>query len=157
MSLTNSPSWMYNLPSTGFYNGVATQSLRFDNASSAYLTRTPSSAANRRTFTISCWVKRSNLGLQGIFSAKQTKDDTTALVFESSDQLLFTDRPGNSRNIDLRTNRLFRDVGAWYHIVVRVDTTQGTASNRVRLYTNGEQETSCATSSYPYKNYDVAS
>jgi len=155
MSLTNSSSWAYN-PSTGFYNGVATQSLRFDNDSSAYLSRTPSSAANRRTFTISCWVKRSNTALQGIFSAKQTKDDTTALLFENSDQLLFTDRPGNSRNIDLRTNRLFRDVGAWYHIVVRVDTTQATASNRVRLYINGEQETSFATSSYPTQNYDVA-
>lgn len=155
MSLTNSPSWMYN-PSTGFYNGVATQSLRFDNDSSAYLTRTPSSAANRQTFTISCWVKRSNLGLQGIFSAKQTKDDTTALVFENSDQLLFTDRPGNSRNIDLRTNRLFRDVGAWYHIVVRVDTTQGTSSNRVKISINGVQETSFATSSYPSQNYNVA-
>lgn len=150
-----SSQWMYN-PSTGFYSDVATQSLRFDNDSSAYLQRTPSSAANRQTFTISCWVKRSNTALQGIFCAKQTKDDTTALVFENSDQLLFTDRPGNSRNIDLRTNRLFRDVGAWYHIVVRVDTTQGTASNRVRLYINGEQETSFATSSYPSQNYNVA-
>lgn len=155
MSLSNSPSWMYN-PSTGFYNGVATQSLRFDDASSAYLQRTPSSAANRQTFTISCWVKRSSLGLQGIFSARQSKDDTTALLFTTDNELIFTDRPGNNRNIDLKTNKRFRDVGAWYHIVVRVDTTQGTSSNRVRLYINGEQETSFATSSYPSQNYNVA-
>jgi hypothetical protein len=146
---------MYN-PSTGFYSGVATQSLRFDDASSAYLQRTPSSAANRQTFTVSCWVKRSNIGLQGIFEANHSKDNQTALLFENSHQLLFTDRPSNNRNIDLRTNRLFRDVGAWYHIVVRVDTTQGTSSNRVRLYINGEQETSFATSSYPSQNYNVA-
>ena len=31
----------------------------------------------------------------------------------------------------------FRDVGAWYHFVVAVDTTQSTASNRVKLYANG--------------------
>jgi hypothetical protein len=155
MSLTNSPSWAYN-PSTGFYNGVATQSLRFDNDSSAYLQRTPSSAANRQAFTVSCWVKRSNIGLQGIFEANHSKDNDTALLFENSHQLLFTDRPNDNRNIDIRTNRLFRDVGAWYHIVVRVDTTQSTASNRVRLYINGEQETSFATSSYPSQNYNVA-
>jgi hypothetical protein len=131
-------------------------SLRLNDNDSPNLSITPSSAGNRRTYTISTWVKRSNLSTtQGIFCAKQTKDDTTALVFESADTLLFTDRPSDIRNIDLRTNRLFRD-SAWYHLVIAVDTTQGTNSNRVKIYVNGVQETSFSTSSYPSQNYETA-
>jgi hypothetical protein len=50
---------------------------------------------------------------------------------------------------DVETNRLFRDASAWYHIVVTLDTTQGTAANRVKIYVNGVQETSFATATYP--------
>ena len=150
-----SSQWMYS-SGAAFYSHEIDQSLRFEDGDSPYLQRTPSSAGNRKTWTWSGWVKRGNLGLQGIFEANHSKDNQTALLFENSHQLLFTDRPNDNRNIDLRTNALFRDVSAWYHIVVRVDTTQATASNRVRLYVNGEQITSFATSSYPSQNYNVA-
>ena len=50
---------------------------------------------------------------------------------------------------------MYRDVSAWYHIVVAVDTTQGTASNRLKLYVNGEQITSLQASSYPSLNFDT--
>src|SRR5210317_940271 len=106
-----SSQWMYN-PGGGFYDYDIENSLRFNGNDSSYLNRTPSSAANRQAFTISCWVKRSKLGLQGIFCARQAKDDTTALLFTTDNELLFTDRPGNNRNINLLTNRRFRDVGA---------------------------------------------
>ncbi len=49
------------------------------------------------------------------------------------------------------TNRVFRDVSAWYHIVAAFDTTQGTASNRVKIYVNGVQETFSA-QTYPDQN-----
>ena len=134
-----------------------TNSLRFNDDDSAYLSITPGSAGNRRTYTISTWIKRSNISAaQGIFSAEQTKDDTTALVFGTADSLLFTDRPSDNRNINLLTNRLFRDPSAWYHLVIAVDTTQGTDTNRVKIYVNGVQETSFSTSSYPSQNYDTA-
>ncbi len=55
----------------------------------------------------------------------------------------------------LITNRLFRDPSAWYHIVVAVDTTQSTASNRVKIYVNGTQETSFSTETYPSQNLDT--
>ena len=51
--------------------------------------------------------------------------------------------------MSFKTNRLFRDVSAWYHIVLAVDTTQGTESNRVKIYVNGVQETSFTTATYP--------
>ena len=56
---------------------------------------------------------------------------------------------GYSPSMDLTTTQLFRDVSAWYHIVVAWDTTQGTSTNRVKLYVNGEQVTSFSTSTYP--------
>jgi hypothetical protein len=55
----------------------------------------------------------------------------------------------------LQTTQVFRDPAAWYHIVVATDTTQGTASNRVKMYVNGSQVTSFAIASYPTLNYDT--
>ena len=54
-----------HLISSGFYNGVATQSLRFDDGSTHYLTRTPSADGNKKTYTFSAWVKRGVLGIEG--------------------------------------------------------------------------------------------
>tara|TARA_R110002012_G_scaffold173989_1_gene338789 strand:- start:1077 stop:2318 length:1242 start_codon:yes stop_codon:yes gene_type:complete len=55
---------------------------------------------------------------------------------------------------DIRTNRVFRDPSSWYHIVVRIDTTQSTAADRIRIYVNGTQETSFSTAAYPSQNHD---
>jgi hypothetical protein len=55
----------------------------------------------------------------------------------------------------LVTNRKFRDLSAWYHIVVAIDTTQSTSSNRVKIYVNGVQETSFATEQYPTQNANL--
>jgi len=132
-------------------------SLRFDDGSSDYLNRTPSSAGNRRTFTISFWVKRSNISaLMKPFSAGAVSSPFTAVEIESTDQLRFVYFNGTSLDTDLGTNRLFRDVSAWYHIVCSVDTTQATESNRVKLYVNGNQETSFDSShnTYPAQNFD---
>tara|TARA_B000000475_G_scaffold26261_1_gene20499 strand:- start:3553 stop:4857 length:1305 start_codon:yes stop_codon:yes gene_type:complete len=62
---------------------------------------------------------------------------------------------GNSTEIGLKTNRFLRDTSGWYHIVIAFDTTQSTASNRVKLYINGVQETSFASSTYPSQNYVI--
>jgi hypothetical protein len=58
--------------------------------------------------------------------------------------------------LDLLTTQVFRDPSAWYHIVWSVDTTQATATNRVKLYVNGEQVTSFTTATYPSLNFDTA-
>jgi len=71
----SSEAWLSN--SSGFYNGVATQSLRFDDGSSAYLTRTPSSATNRKTFTWSGWVKLGVISTDKyLLSADLAQDNT---------------------------------------------------------------------------------
>ena len=143
--------------STGvaFYNGVATQSLRFDDGSSAYLNRTPSSAGNRKTWTWSSWIKRSNLGANSIFEAGTASNNSLGLQFDSASQSLqFFVYNGSSVTVDVKTTQVFRDVSAWYHIVMGFDTTQATASNRVKLYVNGSQITDLATSTYPSQNTD---
>jgi len=139
-----SSQWMY--ASGGFYNGVATQSLRFDDGSSAYLSRTPASAGNRKTWTWSGWVKRSNLGAtHTLFDSRPTGE--FAFGFLSGDTFYVA----SSSNFRI-TNQVFRDVSSWYHFVVVLDTTQATGSNRIKVYVNGNQITSFGTSADPSQN-----
>jgi len=119
------------------------------------LSRTPSGDGNRKTYTISFWVKRSELGTQNIlFSVNGGTNNTNymEMSFNGSDQLLI----GGYTSNFLTTNRKFRDPSAWYHIVWRVDTTQSTADDRFRLYVNGTQETSFSTRNNPGQNDDTA-
>ena len=131
------------------------RSLRFNSADSAYLNRTPGSASNRRTFTWAAWVKRSELGTdQNLFYAASNSTDTSHIRFDSDNTLhVFEYTTGFVWR--LQTTQVFRDASAWYHIVVAVDTTQATASNRVKIYVNGAQITVFSTASYPSQNADT--
>ena len=119
----------------------------------SYLNKTPSSASNRKTFTFSAWVKRSTLGNSAIFTAGYNQNNVSTLKFDANDKISLFEYDGNT-DYAVLTNRVFRDTSAWYHIVMRVDTTQGTANDRVRLYVNGVQETSLTTNTQPSQNYD---
>ena len=124
------------------------------------LQRTPSSAGDRKTFTWSGWIKRSNLGsAQRIWSAGTSigtnNNNVSSLLFESNDTLKFFGEIGGSASFTIQTNQVFRDVSAWYHIVLAVDSTQATASNRVKIYVNGQQITSFGTASYMSQNTDT--
>jgi hypothetical protein len=123
-------------------------SCRF-NSGSDYMVKTSSSVANQTKGTISVWVKRGNLSAD-MQIIGQTSTEYTRLMFRSTNKLRFY-----SNLHDLETNRLFRDVSAWYHIMVTWDTTQGTAANRVKMYVNGVQETSFATATYPDQNAEL--
>jgi hypothetical protein len=116
-----------------------------------YLTKTLGTPTNNKIWTFSAWVKRAKVAdgqYPNIFCANSLRD---CIRFHDSDKIQIFFNEVSSGN--LFTNRLFRDVNAWYHIVVAVDTTQATASNRVKLYVNGVQETSFATETYPAQNY----
>ncbi len=130
------------------------RSLRFNSSDTSYLNRTPSSASNRKTFTISLWLKRSAIPTSnvGIISAGTSGN---------GDFVRFSDESPNNLRIygdgsyDLRTNAVFRDPSAWYHFVIAYDTTQPTESDRIKLYINGEQITSFANATYPSLNADT--
>ena len=116
------------------------KSLRFNSGDSAHLHRAPSSAGNQRTFTWSAWIKRCKLStLQGVFSSRSGATGFTIQLGEyntSNDYIVIYDNSVSSGYI-VKTSNQLRDVGAWYHVVVAVDSTQSTASNRLKVYING--------------------
>jgi len=135
--------------STDFYNGVATQSLRFDDGSDMRLTRSPSSATNQKKYTFSCWVKRSNLGTNSptIFGAgnSHTGLGFEQLNFTTGNALRFYRQISSVGNTEYVTTRLFRDTSSWYHIVAMMD-----AANTIgKIYVNGVRETSFSTENHP--------
>ena len=116
---------------TGFYNGVATQSLRLSYVSAeAYLTKTPD-ASNRKTHTLSFWLKRVSLGsTQGILRATGNSDTTsTDIWFDNNDRLEYM---GTSSYWRVTTQR-FRDTSSWYHIIIATDTVQSGATFNLSL------------------------
>jgi len=123
---------------------------------STYLTRTPSSTGNRKTFTISVWVKRSELSTnQKIFEASPDGSSRTEITFKTTDELQFYAEVGGVTKYNLKSNAKLRDTNGFYHIVCAVDTTQSTSSNRVKMYINGEQITSLDINVYPDQNFDT--
>tara|TARA_R100000655_G_scaffold27165_1_gene55554 strand:- start:952 stop:2274 length:1323 start_codon:yes stop_codon:yes gene_type:complete len=131
----------------------------FNDGDSPHLHKTYSGAGNRDTFTFSTWVKRGTLGIeQRIFSSANTSGTNAygALQFHPTyDDLIMFHYDGSSNYSYHRTNRQFKDPSAWLHICIAVDTTQSTASNRVKIYINGSQETSFRTETTPDQNTDM--
>ena len=118
-------------------------SLKFEADNSEKLSRSQTTGTNRKKFTVSFWVKRTEIGaFQVLAIAEGSGNDISFLDFESDDFLRFRDTASASNQCILETNRKFRDPSAWYHIVLRVDTTLSTADDRARIYVNGVQETS---------------
>ena len=120
---------------------------------STFIYRTES-AGNRRTFTWSAWIKRSKLGASQFLAAcSHSASDEAYFFFNGSDKLIW--QSSSASYGDVQTNRVFRDTCSWYHIVLAVDTTQATASNRIRFYVNGVEETSFSTATYPAQDTQV--
>ena len=118
------------------------------------LYKTFSSSTNNKTCTLSVWVKRSGLNdRQAIASQTVDGSNETFIWFDTNDELFL--KESGEATYEKRTNRKFRDTSAWYHIVMAIDTTQSTASDRVKLYINGVQETSWANSTDPALNDDT--
>ena len=143
-------------------------SLRFNDDDSAHLSRTPSSSSNRKTWTWSGWVKRSTLGTQQKFFVAGTSDSNrTMLYFETDNTLRVYFRAsgvdygrGSGSAVGQVSTAIFRDVSAWYHILVSVDLTASDASsplradaNRLKFYVNGIQQTN--DTSHTFANFSL--
>jgi hypothetical protein len=126
-------------------------SLRFDDGSSDYLNKTFGSSGNRKLWTWSCWLKR---------TTNSTNDTTFAGYVDANNRLRFNFNPNSieiygkisGTEVSVITTQVFRDVSAWYHFVWVMDTAQGTASDRMKIYVNGEQITSFSSTTYPSQN-----
>ena len=127
-------------------------SYRFNAADEHNFARTPSSSGNRKTWTFSCWIKRASLSGSNYPRLLTTEgSDSISLNFMQEDTLRF-----QAASNHLITNMLFRDLSAWYHIVLAMDSAQGTAANRTKLYVNGTQVTSFGTENYVSQNEERA-
>ena len=135
-----------------FSQGAVTtvgESLLFNDNDGAYLSRTPASAGNRKTWTWSGWIKRGNLGGHQSFFSSATNN---AQLFYFNEELRFFD---STSGTVFRTTALFRDPSAWYHVVISLDTTAATSSNRAKVFVNGKQVTDFAATAYPSLNADL--
>ena len=149
---------MSNLFSTGGAgnvgaSGIDQQSLKFNDDESQYLSWTPASAGNRKTWTWSAWVKRSSFG--AVYQMPFGIDaggGTNASIYFYNDNLRF----GEGATTYRVTNAVYRDPSAWYHIVFHLDTTQATASDRIKIWVNGQQVTSFSTSNNPSLNANLS-
>ena len=118
------------------------QSLRFDGSS--YMTRTPSSAGSRTTWTLSFWHKRSELGTgtlagyQTVLAARSGSGDDT-VRFDTSNRFKWFLNDTSDGYLD--TSALHRDTSAWAHYVVVADYSNSTANDRNRMYINGVEVT----------------
>jgi len=143
---------LFTRPSGSYTIG---KSVRLRSSASGYFNRTPASASNRTTWTWSGWVKFGLLGnWEGIFQAGAT-GNPQFLMYVYTDYNLYVQDYNGTNNIYFQTNQVFRDPSAWYHIVLAVDTTQATSTNRVKLYINGSQVTSFASATYPAQNFNT--
>jgi len=107
--------------------------------------------SNADVGTLSVWFKRGNLGGSNLrlFTHGSGASVQIQAYLTSSNTLVV----GNGTEVT--TTQVFRDPHAWYHLVVRVDTSQGTDTNRIRHYLNGSQITDFSASSYPSQNANV--
>ena len=107
--------------------------------------------SNAKKATLSFWIKRGALGGSAyvLFTNRIDASNDTLVRF-TSDLIDFKDYQSGSNVGRLETTQVFRDISAWYHIVISIDTTLGTADDRQKMYVNGEQITSFASrTNYP--------
>lgn len=144
--------WMAST-AAAFYPHTIDQSLRFEDGDSPRLTRTPSSAGNRKTWTWSAWVKRGNISTsQYLFQSYDgSSAHRSAIKFNSNDTIAF-DQGGNTSSGLIDTVAVYRDVSSFYHIVVVADYSNGTAGNRAKIYVNGVLQTVTTTDDFENAN-----
>ena len=134
-----SQQWMYNA-SSGFYPYELNNSLKFEDGDSSYLSRTPASAGNRKTFTWSGWFKRANLTNSVLLSAGTSNTARTLFYFDATNGQLYFFNNASGTITGIYTSAYYRDVSSFYHVVLAVDTTQTNASDRAKIYINGVEQ-----------------
>jgi hypothetical protein len=114
------------------------RSVRLRSSASAFFSRTPGSAGDRQKFTISFWFKRGLISTLDLFTGNNANGFLGG--FRSDNTLYLYDAGAASGGMQIWSARVFRDPSAWYHLVIAVDTTQATDTNRFKVYINGVQE-----------------
>ena len=125
--------------------GGISRSIRLNAPDSAYLSRTPASAGNRKTWTWAGWVKRTNPGREErLFGASTNSSNFSMFEFTSTDKLSIYNYVGGVSKTYRLTTQVFRDPSAWFHLVVAADS-----SSLFKVYVNGAEVTAFDTSTGP--------
>ena len=142
-----------SIKDTGF--DVA-NSVRFEQSDDPYFQKTPTGDGNQRTFTFSVWLKMDLHDSGDTHKIFDTGTGTNYFTFYVTEEpkLVVKGRISGSTVFELSPTQVFRDPTAWFHLYIAVDTTQGTASNRGKIYINGSQVTDFGTATYPSQNTD---
>jgi hypothetical protein len=119
-----------------------------------YLNTTGGSPTNADIWTLSVWLKRSQnataTGLaETIFAGGPASTDYSTISIEADDKIRFHHVEASATIYDVITTATFRDPTAWYHLVVRYDSTEVVSTDRIRFWINGVQLTDFDTSTFP--------
>ena len=141
-----SSQWMY---ATG--SAVEGQSLRFNDDDSAYLSWTPAAAGDRKTWTWSGWVKRGDFGSDHhtLFASSSAHNNGSFIRFNDDFTFQYLHYDTGTVAVNKKTSALIRDPSSWYHFVVAYNSDDATAEDRVKMYINGERQTSFVTNTNP--------
>lgn len=134
------------------------QSARFDSTEVQHLTRTFGTNTSDRVKTFSCWFKLGKLGTSRVIASTTVSGNIESrLEIGSNNHIKYAERnaANGTSNSLLISDHFLRDISAWYHIVLAIDTTQSTAANRVKIYLNGIRVTDFSTETYMDQNYDL--
>ena len=132
----------YEVDNSSLYEADDPSYIRFTNIS------TYASSARKKKFSMSMWFKLAEVGKQQMLWSTAANG---YLVVQASGVIKWQQTYSGVQKT-LNTNRVFRDTGAWYHILIVVDTAQSTEADRTKLYINGVQETSFSSATYPSQN-----
>ena len=140
-----------------FYEYQIANSVEFESDGADYMTRTPSTASNRRTFTVSFWWKRTDVSHGGNHMVPFGADANNSGSTVWNIRVRNTDRfqVGHSGGVEYIWSPMFRDTTGWGHYMIAEDTTLGTAGDRIKFYFNGTQITDTTSASAPSENYET--
>ena len=135
------------------------KSVRCDRATNAYFTRTSDEAGDRRTFTLSGWFKfyKTDGNQDFIWMCGDSPSNQLQVSREGNAQINFEPKTSGSTDARFYTKSKFRG-NSWYHLVLKIDTTQSTASDRMAFYINGVQDnedTDIVATTYPSQNLEL--
>ena len=139
-----------NTLSTGGYE--VANSCMFNSADSPKMVKTLGTPTSTKIGTISCWIKRCSIGVEQHFlGTAQDGNDRCSIGFDDSaeGELHIVQEDSGSYSYRFKTTARYRDPSAWMHLCLAIDTTQASASNRVKIYINGTQVTDFATETQP--------
>jgi len=137
-----------------FYPYTIDNSARFNLADVPELSKTFSTATNRKKWTYSTWAKLADTTIYKFLFFAGTTDANYTHFAVFGDYLWYLNYAGGNQIKIISTAKL-RDLSAWYHFVLAVDTTQASASDRVKIYVNGTQLTAFSTETLPSQNFDT--